>query len=366
MSEKASLPTVLLFTTGEGHYSLSQAIKSELCRHFKVVEVTVPLPMNEGYLLLYRWLPALFKIPYLISKKKLIRDLGVYGYNAQKLPKFEAEIVKHQPVACISTYFMCTQTLSVLRHKYDFQLYNIVANPWTIHPVEIIDNGVNCVFDQRAASLARAISPVATIKATGWFVRSEFKPVTHKTPLRQQLELDPDLLTFTLVTGSEGSHQALAILPHLLNLNLPLQLVVVCGSSKLLLKRVTSLVKKHRSQVKVVVLGFTDHLESYLQAADLVLGKAGPNTLFETIAVETPFFALSHISGQEDGNLEIIKEYHLGYVEEDCARAIDILEEIIHDPSKLDQFKTPLKQVADYNKQAQSLLLTLMKQPNQS
>jgi len=322
--------------------------------------------MNEGYILLYRWLPALFRIPYLISKKSLIRNLSIKSYNLQKAPRFEREIQKYQPVACISTYFMCTQTLSMLKSKYEFQLINLVANPWTIHPIEITDQGVNCVLDQPAAATSTTLSPTANIQKTGWFVRPEFFPVADKKQARAALALEPELLTFTLVAGSEGNHHALSILPHLLKLNLPLQVVVVCGSSKLLLRRVNDAIREHPSKVKVKPLGYIKELAPYLQVADLILGKAGPNTLFEAVAVETPFFALSHISGQEDGNLDIIREYKIGYVEENTTQATLQLEKLIRNPDALKEFQPALKQLAGYNKQAQARLIALINQPSPS
>jgi UDP-N-acetylglucosamine:LPS N-acetylglucosamine transferase len=45
-----------------------------------------------------------------------------------------------------------------------------------------------------------------------------------------------------------------------------------------------------------------------LSASDIVFGKAGPNFLFNVVACKKPFVAITHVGGQEDGNLDIIRK----------------------------------------------------------
>jgi UDP-N-acetylglucosamine:LPS N-acetylglucosamine transferase len=97
-----------------------------------------------------------------------------------------------------------------------------------------------------------------------------------------------------------------------------------------------------------------------MQASDLVIGKAGPNSVFEAVACLTPFFATTHIAGQEDGNLDIIRELKLGYVEEDSVKAAKLLHQIIENPKQLENFKENLNVLSDYNKQAKTKLKVLL------
>lgn len=353
-------PTALIFTTSEGHYSLSKAVEAELEKKYTVIEVKDSMPMGHGYVFLYRWFPHLFKFPYLLSKQSQLTTASKMVYNQRRTAKFKAFIEQHQPEVCVSTYFMCTHTLVSLKKFFSFTVINIVANPRTLHPLEFCEEAINCVFDETALAEAKKLAPTVDTRVTGWFVRPEFEASFDREKVRQQLHLDPDLLTITIVAGSEGNHKALSILPHIIKLNKPVQVIVICGSNSILLSQVKKIAAKNHSQVKVVVLGFTTELAQYLQAADLVVGKAGPNTLFETVATETPFFAISHIAGQEDGNLDIIKEYQLGYVEENIEEAVKLLKEIIDQPEKLAIFKKPLSLMAKKNKRAKELLSSFL------
>lgn len=360
MPTTSSKPTILIFTANEGHYSLAESIKQKLESSFNVIEIVEPIIMGKSYVLLYRWFPNFFRVPYLLSKEPLLQQAGVKSYNLQKTPLFEEHIKKHQPVACISTYFMCTQTLAVLKKTYSFELFNIMANPRTIHPVEITLEGVNCAFDQAAVNEAKELHSAADIRETGWFVRSEFEVAYDKKQVRTDLNLNPNSLTFTIVAGSEGNQKALSIFPHLMKHNIPLNIIVSCGSNSLLLNKVKKAAEKSSPHVKIVPLGFTKELAPYLQAADLVVGKAGPNTIFEATATLTPFFAISHIAGQEDGNLDIIKEYNLGYVEENISKASLILQNIVKNPAQLHQFEESLKKTAEKNKHSKELLYSYL------
>jgi len=359
-----SKPTILLFTAAEGHYSLAVALKQELQEKHTVVEIIEPIVLSQSYLFFYRWFPALFKIPYLLSQKAFLTNFGTFLYGQKKVRKYEALIIEHKPVACVSTYFMCSVVLSNLQPKYGYELINIVANPWTVHPVEIITHGINCVFDEITHQATLKLDATATIFTSGWLVRPEFEEVYELKKVRGELNLNPDLLTLTLVAGSEGSQKALSILPQLIQLNTPLQIIVACGNSEYFFKKISELAEKARrekSPVKIIPLTFIQRMAPYLQAADLVIGKAGPNTLFEAVACNKPFFALSHISGQEDGNIEIIKYYKIGYVEENIPAAAVLLKTIIQHPEQLKEFQPALRKLSDFNKDASKRIVALLR-----
>jgi UDP-N-acetylglucosamine:LPS N-acetylglucosamine transferase len=120
------------------------------------------------------------------------------------------------------------------------------------------------------------------------------------------------------------------------------------------------LLAKTNDQQKLIALKFVTNGEEYMQAADLVIGKAGPNTIFESVATLTPFFAITHIAGQEDGNLDLIRDHQLGYVEENISKAQKLLSDIIENPQQLQDFQPHLKEIADFNRQSKQKLLNLI------
>ena len=98
-----------------------------------------------------------------------------------------------------------------------------------------------------------------------------------------------------------------------------------------------------------------------MAVSDLVVGKAGPNLIFETVAAKKPFMAVCHIAGQEDGNLSLIKKKKLGLVEENPVRAIRLLKKIINKPQILNRFEKFIKKERQYNKEAGDKLVKIVK-----
>jgi len=102
--------------------------------------------------------------------------------------------------------------------------------------------------------------------------------------------------------------------------------------------------------------GFSREMAKLIAASDVVFGKAGPNLIFEAAAQGKPFVAISHIYGQETGNLELIRRYRLGWVAEKLRRRRSLLKTIIGDPSLLAGRQKPLAEMARRNKMAPARL----------
>jgi len=229
---------------------------------------------------------------------------------------------------------------------------NIVADPKTFYKIEVTQMGYNFVFDKEAEKKCQKMGVSKDkIIQSGWFVRNQFSKPYTVSSIRKKLGLKKDILTLCVVGGSEGTYGILKILPAFLVPPKKVQVVMICGNNKSLLdavKTFANLVRMQNGHQTIFIpLGYTNNMYDYLKAADLVIGKAGPNLLFETIATRTPFMAISHIAGQEDGNLEIIKKHKLGFVEENPIKAISILRKIIKNPKLLEKFNKTVNNEAD-------------------
>ena len=86
---------------------------------------------------------------------------------------------------------------------------------------------------------------------------------------------------------------------NLLAVSQKLQIILATGTNQALYTRFQEVKNLHP-------LPFTREIAQYMAATDIVVGKAGPNMLFESIALAKPFIATSYIPGQEEGNLELI------------------------------------------------------------
>jgi UDP-N-acetylglucosamine:LPS N-acetylglucosamine transferase len=354
---------VSVFTTSTGHESISTAVvdalkAQKLATHHNFLQ----LAMNKLYGGIYLFFPQLFKVPYSLGEIKRTQRI-IRQYLGKKVDtEIEAFLDDQKPSVVISCWFLANYVIEQEQQKHGYSFINIVSDPRTIHSIIPTREGVNFVFDEKAKHILMAQGvPPKKIVVSGWFVREAYEHDYNQEMVKKSLGLDPNNLTLLLSSGSFGTNYVLKVLPTLLTARKPCTIVVACGQNKrlyALVKKIISVRQKiNHSAVDIKPIGYTTKLHEYMQAADLVIGKAGPNTLFESIATSTPFFAITHIAGQEDGNLEIINEYGVGYVEENPFAAGKLLKKIIENPQELARFNEPIAKLRSHNLQAKPLLL---------
>ena len=363
---------ILIFTTTEGHLSIAQTAAKILRKNkFKVFLVDLLKDkINKPYLIVYRYLPALNQVYYEISKNLNLRK-GIKKLIAKSLQKEVKKNVKEiNPDLIISNHMFY---LPALENFLDYQkkpipFLNLIPNPQTIHPLEFTQAAdYNLVYGRKGLHLGqKGQIPTSQIKSIGWLTREKFYQKYALTSERQKLGFKKNIFTLLICGGSEGSNAILKIIPGLLSIKKPLQVMVVCGTNKTLYKALltfknilTKIKKKNLLHLKL--FQFTQQLPQLIAVSDLVMGKAGPNLIFEAVALQKPFFACCHIPGQEDGNLDLIRERKIGWVEEEPIKAIKLLQKIIHQPQTLNQFNSSIKKERQTNLQTGKKLVKIVK-----
>ena len=366
----ANEKTVLILTSAEGHKSIADALVSELASEYLPVLRAYRPKIFDTYTPFYQFFPSFIKIPYKIGEFESSMLLARTFAQKQFGKLIRSYIHETKPHAVISTYFLYDDIAAAECMRLHIPFYAVVTDPLTFHPISITASSTRTLlFSEqtynRAKELNIPLHPHCEI--TGWFVRPKFTQTTKHTRdhYRKLLGLQEDLLTFTVCGGSDGTMMILKVLPALFYLKKRLQVVIMCGSNKQLFQAVKAFARLYsfvmkKSEITLLPLQFVNNMDEYMRASDLVIGKAGPNLIFESVATHTPFFAVTHISGQEDGNLEIIKKEKLGFVQEDPFKAIRLLRSIIARPSQLKKFDQSLKILADYNNLAGKKLFVLL------
>lgn len=349
-------PSVLVLTTSEGHRSIAEGVTSFLEKHDYTPHFCfIEEPGLRYYKFFYQHAPQLFKSIYEFSKTNLADTFLKFWLHSEHFHTLKSEIEINKPQVVINTSFGFTPSLLQLKKHYSFQFINILPNPRSFFRQDTaIGADALCIFDKHLEQLVKKYPGHPKTIQTGWFVRNEFEQEYNEAQVREMLGLEKELFTILFVAGSEGTETIFKLVDSLSHIN-TLQCIVACGNNKQLVDKVDRLAKS--SKTKLFALPFTKEIYKYMQAADLVVGKAGPNMLFEAVACQTPFFATTHVAGLEDGNLEIIQEYNLGFVEEDQEKAIQLLKTIIQSPQIIDKKTTSVKTLADYLKTQKHELL---------
>ena len=138
--------------------------------------------------------------------------------------------------------------------------------------------------------------------------------------------------------GSLGTSSLPKLLPIILSLDKKVGFVINTGNDKLAYNLVNqyqklfSKLRKNDDTVIIKHLGWIENITEVLSACDIVFGKAGPNFLFDCVACKKPFVAITHIGGQEDGNIDLIRKKKLGWVKERTDEMNKFLIEYLENP----------------------------------
>lgn len=361
------MKTIGIFTSSQGHESIANAIAEKIKRDagdkYKVKIIFQEQILGVFYNQIYKFAPKTLGGPFKWSVKIVENieelDEGFRKYIKIKNKKTVANSIKKNKIdLAVNTYFTFSPALSDYQERFGTPFLNIVPDPRTPHPISLAKKAKNnFAFNKKIQGFDPKKYPIIE---SGWFVQKRYEENFDKQSLKKKLKAD-DSLNILIVSGSEGSNTVLKILPTLINCPKKTNFFVACGRNDSLYKNVEGIKKSIEtlsdSKANIIPIGFTKNLHQYMQISDLVIGKAGPNTLFESVATETPFFAITHIHGQEDGNLDVIKEYNLGIVEERSKEANTKLMEIIKNPDIIKSFSKDIKKMKEYNKNSINVLL---------
>lgn len=333
---------ILIFTTKFGHKSLAEAIEEVFKKSGWEVDV-FNHHFNNGFLFYnfsYIFFPSMYQTVFNLTNKSKTRKLFEKYGKFIKAGEIEERIKTFQPDVVFSTFCFYNYKIEELKNKYNFKFINLVTDPRTFSLMNLSKKAEkNLVYDQKTKkdAINYLKGQPEKVQTIGWPVRERF------FLKEKNLSQKKDRLTILLCGGSLGTNAILKFLPLFLNLEKNLKLIIVTGENKLLYKTVRLFKEITRSQqllnknsVEIKILRFTKEIDRLMAKSDLVAGKAGPNLLFESVAAGKPFLALTHIHGQETGNLEIIKQKGLGWVAETPKEAKVVLEKIVSDPKFLE------------------------------
>jgi 1,2-diacylglycerol 3-beta-galactosyltransferase len=139
---------------------------------------------------------------------------------------------------------------------------------------------------ERATAQARALGlrKDQIYKTSGMILHPKFyQPIAvDRSTERQRLGLDPGLPTGLVMFGGHGSSVMVKITRRLGASRLKLQLILVCGHNERLAAEL------RRIPGRKYVEGFTTEIPYYMHLADFFIGKPGPGSISEALAMKLP------------------------------------------------------------------------------
>lgn len=145
--------------------------------------------------------------------------------------------------------------------------------------------------------------------------------VCKRTAGEDKILTNNSLTIILLLAGGEGLLPIDEVASKLLaELTRPAQIIAVAGHNQYLYRRLRKL--KVPTDMKLLVLGWTDRLDEYMRLAKVIVSKPGGLTVTECLTLGKPLVALSPIPELEEKNAEYIESAGLG-------TRVDNLDELI-------------------------------------
>jgi UDP-N-acetylglucosamine:LPS N-acetylglucosamine transferase len=339
MSAGEHKPTILFATiaAGGGHVAGARAMSEAIERHYPGrFELRVSDYMKDlGVIRLDRfhkdsWRRAL-RYPVLARVGQRIIDafprltIAAERHILRDFARAAADdLLEDPPLLIVSNHGLITTGLAEAKHRHGLEVpvLTFATEPFNISAYwgEPRADRVIVASEDGRRRLLRFGVPADRMTIIGRPVRQAFLNAPSKTEARVRLGLE-DRFTCLVSFGGEGvGRNPRGLIRTLLNSDIPLQVVAITGRNEVLKKEL----KAPRTD-RLRVEGFVENLAEYLAASDVFVGKAGPSSVYEALAVGRPILASGYAGLNELGVVRFIENKGLGrYVRTNAALAQEV------------------------------------------
>jgi 1,2-diacylglycerol 3-beta-galactosyltransferase len=246
--------------------------------------------------------------------------------------------LREAPLLVVSNHGLITTGLAEAKHRYGLEVpvLTFATEPFNISAywAEPRADRIIVASEDGRRRLHRFGVPADKMTIIGRPVRRAFLNAPSKTEARRHLGLE-DRFTCLVSFGGEGvGRDPRGSISTLLDSDLPLQVVAITGRNEALREELRT-VWPGRERLRVE--GFVENMATYLAASDVFVGKAGPSSVYEALAVGRPVLASGYAGLNELGVTRFIENKGLGrYVGTNAALAREV-RRYAGDPALLEE-----------------------------
>jgi 1,2-diacylglycerol 3-beta-galactosyltransferase len=284
---------------------------------------------------------------YTLGSIQLMKVLQavIWAYHGPTIRMLEANWKETQPDMVVSFVPHFNRALGEsFRRAYPTRPFVTVLTDLADYPphfwIERQPQYFICGSD-RAVAQARSIGHADDhhiFQTSGMILHPRFyePPIKDKVAEREKLGLRPDLPTALVLFGGFGSGVMLEIAERLDRSDLELQLIFICGKNEKLAKAL----RGRTSRLPCFVEGFTTRVNQYMQTADFFIGKPGPGSVSEALAMHLPVIVERNAwtLPQERYNADWILENEVGEVLNSFRQIVPAVARLI-DPATLTRYR---------------------------
>jgi UDP-N-acetylglucosamine:LPS N-acetylglucosamine transferase len=375
---------ILTSKTGGGHVSLAEALsdligndtlteggeKDKDSKDRKAPAITIvdpqPVLFHFHYRLVSRYALWLWAAEFRFFDAPRRAALAHRLFTPLVRRQLDALLDRVQPDLILTTYpFLTYEVMRALQRRSSaVPLVLLFSDANGVHAAWLSEKRAAATLattrETYEQALATGFAP-ERLHLVGWPVRSQFSRAClgsreAQKEQRIHLNLAPDRFTVFLQGGSEGAAHINRTLENILAVadhSGDLQVILATGTNSALLER-------YKNVPNLAALPYTKEIAPFMSAADVIMGKAGPNTLFESVMLGKPFIATAYIPGQEHANLSFIQHHGLGWVALQLPEQHSLLNTLIHDADQLSKMSTSVNAYRQWNAEANQRIVRLI------
>lgn len=324
-----SLRRVLIFfsDTGGGHRAaanaLTEAFQFQFPGRYEVTLVDgfkdcAPFPLNqisETYFPLTTYTPKLWGGLFHSSNRQLTLPSSAAMDDALLRRGCARAIRRHNPTLVVSVHPLINRApCNALKQINPYiPFVTVVTDLFDVHGMWF-SAAADLVIVPTQGAFDCGVSwgfPPKRMRVVGQPIALKFAaPASSETQaeLRARLGLQPDRFTLLLVGGGEGMGPLRAIARALNTAALPIQLAIIAGRNE----KLRAQLRQDHWRVPVSIQGFVTDMPDWMRASDVVITKAGPGTIMETLAAGKPMILSGNLPGQEEGNVTFVEQNGVG------------------------------------------------------
>lgn len=314
---------LLTAATGGGHLraaaAVEQYIKENTSYEVKTVDTLKAIgkfldkTVCDSYLFMAKKTPTLFGRLYKKTNKENLFSGLVPKLSGLFSNLLLRTIAEYEPDVVITTHPFAAEMVSDLKEDGLVEAPLIcVITDYGVHRAYIcgqVDAYV-VASDDMVPELMGFGVPKEKIYPFGIPVHGVFFDHVDQEEMLRQLGLDPALPTLLFMAGSFGVSNIIKLYRELEATDVPMQIIVITGRNEKLYEAFEKEVGQG-GRIPTKLIYFTDEVEKYMHAADLLVTKPGGLTVSEALACNLPMAVFDAIPGQEEDNANFLKTHDM-------------------------------------------------------
>lgn len=332
---------ILLLTaaTGGGHIRAANAVEEYIRENtgwnvktvdcLKAVGRLLDKTVCDSYLFMAKKAPLVFGRLYKRTNKQNLFSSLVPRLSGLFSNLLYPAIESYQPDVIVTTHPFATEMVAALKEDGLTSAPLIcVITDYGAHRAYIAKevDGYVVASEDMVPELMEFGVPKQKIYPFGIPVHGVFFDSQDQGMLLRQLNLDPELPTLLFMAGSFGVSNIIKLYRDLAETQVKMQIIVITGRNQKLFEAFEKEIAENHT-IPTRLIYFTDEVEKYMHAADLLVTKPGGLTVSEALACNLPMAVFDAIPGQEEDNANFLKTHDM------CVRIEkngDFAQEISH------------------------------------